>query len=188
MKTKCVSCEAGTKFIHIIQIHSGLRELVNLSHSLTSKLGHLPCKVHNLLCNINRSWHINTWNIFLPHYEAGNSNAVHQTSFWKQFFWVTRCSDNFVVCLEVEATRSPETSALISLTTQRHIPDNHSCDACRRKSFWSYINALFTSRPLRFRYETLYKLKNAVFWNVASCGSCVNRRFGGKYRLYLQGK
>jgi hypothetical protein len=26
-------------------------------------------------------------------------------------------------------------------------------------------------------------MKNAVFWDVASCGSCVNRRFGGTYRL-----
>jgi hypothetical protein len=26
-------------------------------------------------------------------------------------------------------------------------------------------------------------MKNAVFWNVAPCRSCVNRRFGGTYRL-----
>jgi hypothetical protein len=30
--------------------------------------------------------------------------------------------------------------------------------------------------------------KNAVFWNVAPCRSCVNRRFGGTYRLYLQSR
>jgi hypothetical protein len=29
---------------------------------------------------------------------------------------------------------------------------------------------------------------NAVFWDVASCESCVNRRFEGKYRLHLQGR
>jgi hypothetical protein len=29
-------------------------------------------------------------------------------------------------------------------------------------------------------------LKNAVFWVVAPCRSCVNRRFGGTYRLHLQ--
>jgi hypothetical protein len=28
--------------------------------------------------------------------------------------------------------------------------------------------------------------KDAVFWDVAPCRSCVNRRFGGKYRLHLQ--
>jgi hypothetical protein len=31
-------------------------------------------------------------------------------------------------------------------------------------------------------------LKNALFWYVALCRSCVNGRFGGTYRLYLQGK
>jgi hypothetical protein len=30
-------------------------------------------------------------------------------------------------------------------------------------------------------------MKNAVFWDVAKCRSCVNRRFGGTYRLHLQG-
>jgi hypothetical protein len=30
-------------------------------------------------------------------------------------------------------------------------------------------------------------MKNAVFWDVAPCRSCVNRCFGRKYRLYLQG-
>jgi hypothetical protein len=31
-------------------------------------------------------------------------------------------------------------------------------------------------------------LENAIFWDVASCRSCVNRRFGGTYRLHLQGR
>jgi hypothetical protein len=31
-------------------------------------------------------------------------------------------------------------------------------------------------------------LKNTVFWDVALCSSCVNRRFGDKYRLHLQGR
>jgi hypothetical protein len=30
-------------------------------------------------------------------------------------------------------------------------------------------------------------MKNAVFWDVAPCRSCVNRRFRGTYRLHLQG-
>jgi hypothetical protein len=30
--------------------------------------------------------------------------------------------------------------------------------------------------------------KNAVFWDVAQCKSCVNRRVGGTYRLHLQGR
>jgi hypothetical protein len=31
-------------------------------------------------------------------------------------------------------------------------------------------------------------LKKAVFWDVALCRSGVNRRFGGTYRLHLQGR
>jgi hypothetical protein len=31
-------------------------------------------------------------------------------------------------------------------------------------------------------------MKNSVFWDVAPCRSCVNRRFGGTYRLHLQGR
>jgi hypothetical protein len=30
-------------------------------------------------------------------------------------------------------------------------------------------------------------MKNAVFWDVTSCGSCKNRRFGGTYRLLHHG-
>jgi hypothetical protein len=31
-------------------------------------------------------------------------------------------------------------------------------------------------------------MKNAILWDVAPCRSCVNRRFGGMYRFYLQGR
>jgi hypothetical protein len=31
-------------------------------------------------------------------------------------------------------------------------------------------------------------MKNVVFWDVALCRSSVNRRFGGIYRLHLQGR
>jgi hypothetical protein len=31
-------------------------------------------------------------------------------------------------------------------------------------------------------------MKNAVFWDVTPCIYCVNRRFGGTYRLHLQGR
>jgi hypothetical protein len=30
-------------------------------------------------------------------------------------------------------------------------------------------------------------MKNVVFWDVTSCDSCKNRRFGGRYWLYHQG-
>jgi hypothetical protein len=41
---------------------------------------------------------------------------------------------------------------------------------------------------VRFEIFTAVTMKNAVFWDVALCRSCVNRRFGGMYRLHLQGR
>jgi hypothetical protein len=38
---------------------------------------------------------------------------------------------------------------------------------------------------VRFEVFTAVTMKNAVFWDVAPCRSCVNRRFGGTYRLHL---
>jgi hypothetical protein len=37
-----------------------------------------------------------------------------------------------------------------------------------------------------FEVFTEVTMKNAVFWDVTPCRSCVNRRFGGTYRLHLQ--
>jgi hypothetical protein len=39
-----------------------------------------------------------------------------------------------------------------------------------------------------FEIFTAVTMKNSVFWDVALCRSCVDRRFGGTYRLYLQGR
>jgi hypothetical protein len=39
---------------------------------------------------------------------------------------------------------------------------------------------------VRFEAITAVAMKNVVFWDVALCRSCVDRRFGGKYRLHLQ--
>jgi hypothetical protein len=38
-----------------------------------------------------------------------------------------------------------------------------------------------------FEVFTAMTMKNAVFWDVAPCRSCVNRCFGGTCRLHLQG-
>jgi hypothetical protein len=41
---------------------------------------------------------------------------------------------------------------------------------------------------VRFEVFMAVTMKNAVFWYVPQCRSCVNRRFGGTYRLHLQGR
>jgi hypothetical protein len=43
-------------------------------------------------------------------------------------------------------------------------------------------------RIVGFEGFTAVTTKNAVFWDVALCKSCVNRRFGGTYHLHLQSR
>jgi hypothetical protein len=40
---------------------------------------------------------------------------------------------------------------------------------------------------VRFEVFTAVTMKNGVFWVVAPCGSCKNRRFGVTWRLLHQG-
>jgi hypothetical protein len=39
---------------------------------------------------------------------------------------------------------------------------------------------------LNLKFITAVNMKNAVFLDVALCGSCWNRRFGRKYRFHYQ--
>jgi hypothetical protein len=41
---------------------------------------------------------------------------------------------------------------------------------------------------VRFEVFTAVTMKNAVFWDVAPCRSCLNRRFGGTYHIHLQSR
>jgi hypothetical protein len=49
---------------------------------------------------------------------------------------------------------------------------------------------LFGTKYIHERFEvfTAVTIQNAIFWDVAPCRSCVNRRFGGTYRLHIQGR
>jgi hypothetical protein len=40
---------------------------------------------------------------------------------------------------------------------------------------------------VRFEVSTAVTMQNSVFWDVTSCGSCKNRRFGRKHLLHHQG-
>jgi hypothetical protein len=41
---------------------------------------------------------------------------------------------------------------------------------------------------VRFEVFTAVTMKNVVFWDVTPCRACVNRSFGGRYRLHFQGR
>jgi hypothetical protein len=54
---------------------------------------------------------------------------------------------------------------------------------------YPYNILLVTAIKLKAIYfRTAAMLKEAVFWDVAPCRYCVIRRFGGTYRLHLQGR
>jgi hypothetical protein len=52
------------------------------------------------------------------------------------------------------------------------------------------IIAILTAKLNYVRFEafTAVTMRNAVFCDVAPCISCLNRRFGGTYRLPLHGR
>jgi hypothetical protein len=72
-------------------------------------------------------------------------------------------------------------------------------DATRYVEYWYFPTKIFQSiksicnhsdvvakrKDVRFEVFTAVTMKNAVFWDVAPCRFCVNRRFGGTYRLHF---
>jgi hypothetical protein len=54
-------------------------------------------------------------------------------------------------------------------------------------SVYGNLNKLYQTY-VRFEVFKAATTKNAVFWDVAPCKSCVNRRSVGTYRLHLQGR
>jgi hypothetical protein len=86
----------------------------------------------------------------------------------------------------------------------------HAVRLCRRKKGLSYIVPKLVIYIVVRGYNLVYMyitdplfvfrstdismsrnreiMKNAIFWDVAPCGSCVNRPFGGRYRLHFQGR
>jgi hypothetical protein len=48
--------------------------------------------------------------------------------------------------------------------------------------------SVIKTRSVRCEVLTAVTVKTTVFWDVAPCRSCVNRRVGGTYRLHLHGR
>jgi hypothetical protein len=57
------------------------------------------------------------------------------------------------------------------------------------KTVWSviHIKSKITTY-VRFEIFTMVTMRNVIFWNVLSRGSCKNRWFGGTYPFHLQGE
>jgi hypothetical protein len=56
-----------------------------------------------------------------------------------------------------------------------------------QSSVTSSLFGLNVQHPVRSEAFTAVTMKNVVFWDVALCRSCVDRRFGGTYRQHLKG-
>jgi hypothetical protein len=53
-----------------------------------------------------------------------------------------------------------------------------------RDKWRALVNSVMNLQVVRFEVSTAVTIKNVVFWDASSCGSCKNRRFGGMHRLH----
>jgi hypothetical protein len=86
-----------------------------------------------------------------------------------------------------------------SMLRQNHETLRQVFGLCLRRTNRVYYSALLATVThhinrlqifvyhVRFEVFTAVTRKNGVFWVVRPCGSCKNRRFGGTWRLLLQG-
>jgi hypothetical protein len=88
----------------------------------------------------------------------------------------------------VKGLRNKTESA--SLNNRFCISDSHS-DGYKEFYLVGY-NAVYQFRTMfsfvRSEVFSAVTTKTTVFWDVAPCRYCINRRFGGTYCLYLQGR
>jgi hypothetical protein len=92
-------------------------------------------------------------------------------------------SSPILVTLMTEPLCHTETSVL-TRATRRNIPEDAILQVYTTFS-WPMFGEF--SQDVRFEVFILVTTKNAVFWDVMSCGSCKNRSFGVTYRLHHQG-
>jgi hypothetical protein len=69
------------------------------------------------------------------------------------------------------------------------VDNNSDDDLLRRKCEVRTCSFVYsTSRDfVRLEVSTAVTMQNGVYWDVAPCGSCKNRRFGGTWRLLHEG-
>jgi hypothetical protein len=70
-----------------------------------------------------------------------------------------------------------------SLVRGRESDVMQSCPSYSHTHYTVLISFDLTMPTVGYKDEVYLTAKNAVFWDVALCGSCVNWRFGGTYRI-----
>jgi hypothetical protein len=86
----------------------------------------------------------------------------------------------------IRVTRIGELGTTLAGNSNRSTPRRNTQDSINTSE--DGILLLTISFSVRFQVFTAVIVKNAVFCDVASCGSCQSRGFGGIYRLHLQSR
>jgi hypothetical protein len=116
---------------------------------------------------------------------SGNGNGTrHQGTQFQFAYWYT---------MKLRTRHS-------SLRLFKNVRASNDCQLQRNHNHWVPYNSNFqqgketervTPRQskyyVRFEVFTAVTMKKGVFWDVTSCGSCKNRRFGGTWCLLHQG-
>jgi uncharacterized membrane protein (DUF485 family) len=66
------------------------------------------------------------------------------------------------------------------------LSNKYCCTFIRIFSILQFTRSLALWMRIHF-VQTIYLMKNGVFWDVKPCGCCKNQRFGGTKRLFSQG-
>jgi hypothetical protein len=105
----------------------------------------------------------------------------------KQVFAVRHDLEILGVITELPSSRSGRDLLLPSLGHRGHGGSLPFHKVCTCLPNYSYIPKCHNRNKHNATSHSFWTLKNGVFWVVTPCGSCKNRRFGGTWRLLLQG-
>jgi hypothetical protein len=95
----------------------------------------------------------------------------------------------FIQFIEVKYPLSVGSEVLITMVIFLDITQYSPLEVNGRfgGAYLLHIQSRRLSRARNKRECRWKTVKNIVFWDVAPCGSGLNRRFGGTFRLHLQG-
>jgi hypothetical protein len=80
-------------------------------------------------------------------------------------------------------------SSHILVYNKNNISNNTNQNMNYLRTFYILKGQMLTTLYfVRYEVFTAVTMKNAAFWDVVLCRSYVNRRFGGTYHLYFQGR
>jgi hypothetical protein len=86
-------------------------------------------------------------------------------------------------CKRHENSRCGRQEFILHLVERPHLESYTDCAIITS----NYLRCVTTRADVRFEVFTAVAMKNGVFWDVTTFGSCKNRSFGGTYSFHHQG-